>query len=95
MQPGDLENAAILTFAPLHSRDKVDKKSLYKKFESRFEAYKRQVVQPFFRNHLSKIDRQVVLVDVMAAIQAGPGPFEDQRKAVRDILSVFQPGRNL
>ncbi len=95
LQPGDLENAAILTFAPLHSRDKVDKKSLYKKFESRFEAYKRQVVQPFFRNHLSKIDRQVVLVDVMAAIQAGPGPFEDQRKAMRDILSVFQPGRNL
>ncbi|MCY4174387.1 MAG: YcjX family protein [Cyanobacteria bacterium MAG CAR3_bin_5] len=95
LEPGDLENAAILTFAPLHSRDKAVKESLYKKFESRFEAYKKQVIQPFFGNHLSKIHRQVVLVDVMAAIQAGPGPFEDQRKAMKDILSVFQPGWNL
>ncbi|MXW13115.1 MAG: YcjX family protein [Synechococcus sp. SB0662_bin_45] len=95
LQPGDLENAAVLTFAPLHSRDQADKGSLYKKFESRFEEYKKQVIQPFFENHLSKIDRQVVLVDVMAAIEAGPGPFEDQRKAMKDILSIFQPGRNL
>ena len=95
LQPGDLENAAILTFSPLYSRNKAVKESLYKKFESRFEEYKKQAIQPFFGNHLSKIDRQVVLVDVMAAIQAGPGPFEDQRKAMKDILSVFQPGRNL
>ena len=95
LQPGDLENAAILTFAPLYPRDKAAKESLYKKFESRFEAYRKQVIQPFFENHLSKIDRQVVLVDVMAAIQAGPGPFEDQRQAIKDILDVFQPGQNL
>lgn len=95
LQPGDLENAAVLTFAPLYSRDKVDKGSLYKNFESRFEEYKKQVIQPFFENHLSKVNRQVVLVDVMAAIEAGPGPFEDQRKAMKDILGVFQPGRNL
>ena len=31
----------------------------------------------------------------MAAIEAGPGPFEDQRKAMKDVLSVFQPGWNL
>ena len=40
LQPGDLENAAILTFAPPYSCDKADKESLYKEFESRFEAYK-------------------------------------------------------
>ena len=34
LQPGDLENVTILTFAPLHSRDKVDKESLYKKFRT-------------------------------------------------------------
>lgn len=95
LQPGDLENAAILTFAPLHSRDKLAKESLYKTFESRFEEYKKRAIQPFFKNYLSKIDRQVVLVDVMAAIEAGPGAFEDQRQAMKDILSVFQPGRNL
>ncbi|KKZ10372.1 MAG: hypothetical protein TE42_10275 [Candidatus Synechococcus spongiarum SP3] len=95
LQPGDLENAAVLTFAPLYSRDKAVRKSIYKEFESRFEEYKKQMIQSFFENYLSKIDRQVVLVDVMAAIEAGPGPFEDQRKAMKDILSVFQPGQNL
>ena len=95
LQPGDLENAAVLTFAPLYRRDRAARESLYKEFESRFEKYKKQVIQPFFENHLGKIDRQVVLVDVMAAIEAGPGPFEDQRKAMKDILRVFQPGQNL
>ena len=95
LQPGDLENAPVLTFAPLYPRDKAVKESLYKKFEDRFERYKKQVIQPFFENHLSKIDRQVVLVDVMAAMEAGPGPFEDQRKAMKEILSIFQPGQNL
>ena len=94
LQPGDLENSAVLTFAPLYPLDRPAKESLYKTFESRFEEYKKTLVQPFFDNYLSKIDRQVVLVDVMAAIDAGPGPFEDQRKAMKDILSVFQPGQN-
>ena len=95
LQPGDLENSPVLTFAPLYPRDKARTGSLYKEFESRFEDYKKQVIQPFFEDHLSKIDRQVVLVDVMAAIENGPRPFEDQRKAMKEILSVFQPGSNL
>ncbi len=96
LQPGGYsKNSAVLTFAPLYRRNHADEKSLYKIFESRFEEYKQKIIQPFFKNYLSKINRQVVLVDVMAAIEAGPGPFEDQRKAMGDILSVFQPGRNL
>lgn len=95
LQPGDYKNSAVLTFAPLYRRNRTDEQSLYKIFESRFGEYKQKIIQPFFKNYLSKIDRQVVLVDVMAAIEAGPGPFEDQRKAMGDILSVFQPGQNL
>jgi predicted YcjX-like family ATPase len=30
------------------------------------------VVRPFFRDHFQRIDRQIVLVDVLAAIDAGP-----------------------
>ena len=35
--------------------------------ERRFEAYKTRVVRPFFRDHFQRIDRQIVLVDVLAA----------------------------
>ena len=94
LQPGDLENSAALTFAPLYVRDQTVEQSLYRTFEKRFKDYQEKVIQPFFQQNLSQIDRQVVLVDVMAAIENGPGPFEDQRKAMRDILSVFKPGEN-
>ena len=94
LQPGDLENSPVLTFAPLYPREKAGTRSLHKQFESRFEDYKKTVIQPFFNDHISKIDRQVVLVDVMHAIENGPRPFEDQRKALEDILSVFKPGSN-
>jgi predicted YcjX-like family ATPase len=38
----------------------------------RYEAYKRVVVKPFFINHFARLDRQIVLVDTLAAINAGP-----------------------
>ena len=60
----------------------------------RFEAYKKQVVQPFFRDHFSRIDRQVVLVDALGAIHQGPRAVEDLRGAMADILGAFRPGTN-
>lgn len=93
--PGDLQDAPVLSFVPLYPRHGTEKGSLYKEFHKRFEDYKEEIVRKdFFDKHLKKIDRQVVLVDVMAGIHDGPAPFEDQRKAMENILSVFKPGRN-
>ncbi len=92
--PGELEGSPALTFAPLPKPDTTPRKSLWREMERRFEAYKRQVVQPFFRDHFSKIERQVVLVDVLGAINAGPAALEDLRRAMADILAAFRPGRN-
>jgi len=92
--PGDLEGSPALTFAPLPLPDKVRSKTLYAEFERRFEAYKRRVVKPFFRNHFARIDRQVVLVDVLGAIHSGPQAIEDLRGAMADVLDSFRPGKN-
>ena len=43
--------------------------------------------KPFFRDHFARIDRQVVLVDVLGAIHAGPPAMEDLRRAMADILA--------
>ena len=40
--------------------------------ERRYEAYKDVVVRPFFREHFARLDRQIVLVDALAAFNAGP-----------------------
>jgi len=91
--PGDLEGSPVLTFAPLPDTGRP-RKSLAREFERRFESYKTNVVKPFFRDHFSRIDRQVVLVDVLSAIHAGPQAVEDLRQAMADILGAFRPGRN-
>jgi predicted YcjX-like family ATPase len=91
--PGDLEGSPALTFAPLPPGE-APRKSMAREFARRFEAYKAQVVKPFFREHFARIDRQVVLVDVLGAIHDGPQAVEDLRRALSDILGAFRPGRN-
>ncbi|WOI56770.1 YcjX family protein [Palleronia sp. LCG004] len=91
--PGDLAGSPVLTFAPL-PRGHDARGSLGREFARRFEAYKREVVKPFFRDHFARLDRQVVLVDALGAIHAGPRAVEDMRRAMGDILGAFRPGRN-
>ncbi|WP_106607578.1 YcjX family protein [Shimia abyssi] len=92
--PGDLDGSPVLTFAPLPEAERPGRRSLWRAFERRFEAYKSRVVKPFFRDHFSRIDRQVVLVDALGAIHAGPRAVEDMRAGLADILTAFRPGRN-
>ncbi|WP_136637613.1 YcjX family protein [Pseudooceanicola onchidii] len=92
--PGEMAGSPALTFAPLPVEDKPGRKSLYREMERRFEAYKSKVAKPFFRDHFSRIDRQVVLVDALGAIHKGPRAVEDLRQTLSDILEAFSPGRN-
>jgi len=91
--PGDLAGSPVLTFAPLPGGP-FARHSLGREFERRFESYKRNIVRPFFRDHFAKIDRQIVLVDVLGAIHAGPAALDDLRSAMARILGAFKPGRN-
>ena len=92
--PGDLAGSPALTFAPLPFVEPFRRRSLRREMERRFEAYKSRVVAPFFRDHFSRIDRQVVLIDALGAIHAGPQAVDDMRRAMADILGSFRPGRN-
>ena len=60
----------------------------------RFESYKTHVVKPFFRDHFARLDRQIVLVDVLAALNAGPDAVQDLERALAEILTCFRPGKN-
>jgi len=91
--PGDLEGSPALTFAPLPPGT-APRGSMAREFARRFEAYKSQVVKPFFRRHFARLDRQVVLVDALGAIHNGPRAVEDLRQAMAAILGSFRPGRN-
>ncbi|MEX0859386.1 MAG: YcjX family protein, partial [Cucumibacter sp.] len=93
LMPGDLEGSPALTFAPLPApQHPVRSSTLYAMLERRFEAYKSLVVRPFFRDHFARLDRQIVLVDALAALNAGPRAMADLESALAEILRAFRPG---
>lgn len=96
LMPGDLEGSPALTFAPLDLGHDSEPASgtLAGLMAERFEAYKRLVVTPFFRDHFARLDRQIVLVDALAALDAGPPALADLETALGQALTAFQVGRN-
>ena len=95
LMPGDLEGSPALTFAPLDlaAGHEAGRDTLAAMMERRYEAYKTHVVKPFFRDHFARLDRQIVLVDMLAALNAGPAALRDLEAALADVLSAFRPGR--
>jgi predicted YcjX-like family ATPase len=96
LMPGDLAGSPALTFAPLDLKPGfvVPPRSLAGQMERRYEAYKSQVVRPFFREHFARLDRQIVLVDVLASLDAGPAALAELETALDQVLIAFRAGRN-
>lgn len=96
LMPGDLDGSPALTFAPLDlAGDDGPPRagSLAAMMERRYEAYKKHVVRPFFRDHFARLDRQIVLVDALNALNAGPAALADLEAALAEILAAFRPGK--
>lgn len=93
LMPGDLEGSPALTFAPLPSGTGRSG-TLAAMMERRYEAYKTHVVRPFFREHIARLDRQIVLIDAMQALNAGAESVADLERALSEILACFRQGSN-
>lgn len=97
LMPGDMKGTPALTFSPLDlgsAQVRPKAGSLLSMMERRYEAYRKHVVRPFFKNHFAKLDRQIVLVDALTAINAGPEALEDLNQALTEIMGAFRPGRS-
>jgi uncharacterized protein len=96
LMPGNLAGSPALTFAPLDvpADGAAPDGSLWAMMVRRYEAYKDVVIRPFFRDHFSRLDRQIVLVDALAAFNAGPEALHDLEAALAGILDCFRIGRS-
>ena len=94
--PGELDGSPLLTFfpMPLTSDERLPRGSLVAMMARRFESYKSLVVRPFFNDHFAKLDRQIVLVDVLTALHRGAEAVGDLERAMTNILRAFRPGAN-
>lgn len=93
--PGIYEGSPALAFVPLPVGDETPApNSLHAHMARCYEAYKDEIVRPFFINHFARLDRQIVLVDALSALNAGPSAVADLERALSDILSAFRVGAN-
>ncbi len=92
--PGDLEGSPLLTFfpMPLTSGSQPPRGSLAAMMVRRYESYKSEVVRPFFNEHFARLDRQIVLVDVLGALNQGGGAIGELERALGGVLEAFKPG---
>jgi predicted YcjX-like family ATPase len=94
--PGDLQGSPLLTFAPLDvPPDAIfPSGSLGALMERRYDSYVSRVVKPFFFGHFARLDRQIVLVDVLTALNAGAAAVNDLRTALTQVMGAFRQGPN-
>ncbi|ESP95537.1 YcjX family protein [Pseudoalteromonas luteoviolacea] len=92
--PGDLAGAPIVQFFPIAIHGEHGEDSQYAQLESRFEAYKKQVISPFYKDYFCAFDRQLVLVDVLGALNDGPATLAQTKQALKDTVSMFQHGKS-
>jgi predicted YcjX-like family ATPase len=86
--PGDMEGAEHLNFCPLPPGSS----RLHTLMSDRFEHYRDHVVRPFYADHFSRFDRQIVLVDLITALNRGRAVFEDTQLALKTVMESFRYG---
>jgi predicted YcjX-like family ATPase len=96
LMPGDLAGSAALAFAPLELPEgaKPPRHSLWSVMRQRYDSYRQEIVRPFFREHFARLDRQIVLVDALAALNAGPEAVRDLQSALASLVECFRIGRS-
>lgn len=96
LMPGDYKGSPLLAFAPLDIAPdtELQKGTLGALMERRYQAYVSTIVKPFFYGHFARLDRQIVLVDALTALNAGASAVKDLQQALVDILTCFRQGSN-
>ncbi|WP_293268019.1 YcjX family protein [Neptunomonas sp.] len=93
--PGELASSPLLQLFPIlqpPSLSSIPEGSMYQLLQQRYDAYREKIVKRFYREHFSRFDRQVVLVDCLKALNHGKPCFDDMKLALTDILQSFNYG---
>jgi uncharacterized protein len=96
LMPGDLAGSPLLTFAPLDVKpgQVFVPGSLGELMARRYDSYVSKIVRPFFFGHFARLDRQIVLVDTLSALNAGAAAVRDLKQALTDVMACFRQGSN-
>lgn len=91
LRPDRLAHSPVLRLVPLPPSWAESR--FYAGMESRFKQYKKSVIKPFYRKHFARMDRQIVMVDLLRALQNGEEAFHDMQDALGATLQSFMYGK--
>ncbi|WP_158160940.1 YcjX family GTP-binding protein [Grimontia hollisae] len=99
--PGEYAGAPVLQFFPLIGNQygegqlaNAPRTSNYAMLKQRYDYYCQHIVKGFYQEHFSKVDRQIVLVDTLQPLNAGPASFNDMRMALEQLMQSFRYGKS-
>lgn len=89
--PADATDADLLRFCPLPAGE-APRGSLRDLMRRRYDRYREEVIAPFYRDHFSRFDRQIVLIDLLSTLNRGPACFADLQATLDMVLRSFRYG---
>lgn len=90
--PGTLAGAPMLQLFPLLPQQAEQNTALVAKLTQHYDSYCKHVIKPFYRQYFASLDRQVILVDCLSALNAGYAATHELQQALRLILQSFTYG---
>ncbi len=68
--------------------------SAWAEMQRRYTAYCQRWVRPFYVDHFSRFDRQIILADCLQTLNRGQHCFDDMQLALNTLLQSFDYGRS-
>ncbi|KEQ19672.1 hypothetical protein GZ78_07260 [Endozoicomonas numazuensis] len=68
--------------------------SLFRVCERHYQHYLKEWVKPFYKNTFARIDRQLVLVDVLKSLNQGQEAMDNLKLSLTQVLQNFEYGTN-
>jgi uncharacterized protein len=94
--PGSGVAEQMLQFVPLLSANAHSAgapESWWAVCEARFNYYRDYIVRGFYAEHFSKLERQILLVDMLSPMDAGQPALLDLKAALESVLGSFRYGQ--
>lgn len=91
--PGELADAPALDFFPWPLQLQLPD-AWRDALERKFKYYQEHVIKPFYNDYFKDYNRQVVLVDVLSALQAGENALAELKLALNELMKSFEYGSN-
>jgi uncharacterized protein len=90
--PGTLAGMPMLQLFPLLPEQAEQSSALANKLAEHYDSYRQHVIKPFYQQHFSGLDRQVILVDCLSALNAGYAAVSELQQTLQLILQSFNYG---